>query len=465
MGRIRWAVAVAAACLAPVAAQAAGEDEIKQIRNQIEQMKRDYEARIADLEKRLSKAEAQAEQAEQAAHKVEQNAAAAPPPVKQTRSNAFNPDVSLVLQGRYANLSQNPDTYEIGGYIPTNGEVDPGPRGLSISETELTIAAKADPYFGGQATFSISPDNDIQVENAYLYTLGLGHGLALEAGRFFSKIGYLNEQHQHAWDFIDAPLPYRAYLGGQYGDDGVQLKWVAPTDLFVELGGEALRGRQFPGSDPDKNGVGLGTLFAHVGGDVGVSQSWRAGLSYLWTSPNDRQYGDDNAAGIPVTNAFSGNSRLMIFDAVWKWAPNGNPTQRNFKLQGEYFYRHENGTLTYDIDGANIPGAYESRQSGWYAQAVYQFMPRWRVGLRYDRLNYGTVDIGQVQSGVLPEADFPVLEPYRPTLATAMVDWSPSEFSRLRLQFAQDKSRPGATDNQLFLQYILSLGAHGAHTW
>jgi hypothetical protein len=44
-----------------------------------------------------------------------------------------------------------------------------------------------------------------------------------------------------------------------------------------------------------------------------------------------------------------------------------------------------------------------------------------------------------------------------------MVDWSASEFSRIRLQLAQDKSRSDATDNEVFLQYIVSLGAHGAH--
>jgi len=44
-----------------------------------------------------------------------------------------------------------------------------------------------------------------------------------------------------------------------------------------------------------------------------------------------------------------------------------------------------------------------------------------------------------------------------------MLDWSPSEFSRLRLQFARDHSRQDATDNQVLLQYIMSLGAHGAH--
>jgi hypothetical protein len=44
-----------------------------------------------------------------------------------------------------------------------------------------------------------------------------------------------------------------------------------------------------------------------------------------------------------------------------------------------------------------------------------------------------------------------------------MVDWSASEFSRVRLQLARDYSRRGEPDNQLFLQYIVSLGAHGAH--
>jgi hypothetical protein len=44
-----------------------------------------------------------------------------------------------------------------------------------------------------------------------------------------------------------------------------------------------------------------------------------------------------------------------------------------------------------------------------------------------------------------------------------MIDYSWSEFSRLRLQFAQDKSMQGVTDHQFTLQYIMSLGAHGAH--
>jgi hypothetical protein len=46
-----------------------------------------------------------------------------------------------------------------------------------------------------------------------------------------------------------------------------------------------------------------------------------------------------------------------------------------------------------------------------------------------------------------------------------MLDYSPSEFSRFRVQLAQDNSRQNLSDNQFFVQYIMSLGAHGAHSY
>src|SRR3546814_7619883 len=92
----------------------------------------------------------------------------------------------------------------------------------------------------------------ISVEEAYINTLALPAGLAVKFGRFFSDIGYQNHVHAHAWDFADAPLVYRAFFGGQLGDDGVQVRWLAPTDLFVELGAEGLRGAAFPDGGDDR---------------------------------------------------------------------------------------------------------------------------------------------------------------------------------------------------------------------
>ena len=371
------------------------------------------------------------------------------------------------MEGTYADLSRDPDNHHISGFM-TPPDVGPGQRGLSIAETELSISASIDPWFSGYFTAALQPGGGIEVENAYFKTSAIGHGISLAGGRFFSDIGYLNPQHQHAWDFVDAPLPYQAFLGGQLANDGAQLKWVAPTELFLELGGEVGSGQAFPGEENNLNGAHLYTLFGHVGGDLGDSNSWRVGVSYLHVNPENRTYDDTDGTGAPVTDAFSGTSQLWIADAVWKWAPDGNPTRRNFKLQGEYFWRNEDGALTFDQDGAAggpLSGSYTSSQDGWYAQAIYQFMPRWRIGLRYSELDSGNPDIGLVSSGTLSAADFPLLASYNPSAVTAMIDWSPSEFSRFRLQYGVDRAQDGAADNQLFLQYIMSLGAHGAHTW
>jgi len=467
------AVVIALAVPLPALAQDA---ELGKIREEIRQMKEGYEKRIQELEKRLSEAEVKAGRAESAANNAEQNAAVAQTASAAAASarggeNAFNPAMSLILQGTYARTSQDPNRFQITGFAPSGGEVGPPKRSFSLGETELNVSANIDPYFRGVAIASLAPEGGIGVEEAYFQTLALPHGLVVKGGRFFSGLGYLNEQHQHVWDFQDAPLVYKAFLGSQLKQDGVQLKWVAPTDLFIEVGAEFSAGDRFPGSDRNKNGIGGSALFGHLGGDIGTSTAWRTGVSYMKTSPNARSYQDTDSFGGAVTNSFSGSANLWGVDGVLKWAPNGNSTYYNFKLQGEYFRLKQNGTLTYDDTAQAVPqfGAtfsdyLRADQSGWYLQGVWQFYPRWRVGYRYDALRYGTLNNGIVNNGLGPAAaDFPVLASHSPARNTLMFDFSPTEFSRLRLQLASDKSRLGVTDNQVFVQYLYSLGAHGAH--
>jgi hypothetical protein len=447
--------------LVPSLSQAEIDPDLTSLREEIAQMKQAYEQRINALELRLVQAEARAAAGPATAHQVvaQQNPTAA------TQSNSFNPEVSMILAGSYNNLKQDPNAYRITGFIPTLGDVGPGKRGFSLGESELTISANVDPDWRGVAIASLAPSGGVNMENAYFQRIGLGHGLSFKGGRFFSGIGYMNEQHAHAWDFADTPLVYKAFLGNQLADDGLQLKWLAPTDTFLEFGAEAGRGRTFPGADNNKNGVSQAALFAHLGDDVGVSNAWRIGVSLLSGTPNERGYTDADRTGTMVSNSFSGKSRLWIADGIWKWAPDGNATVTNFKLQGEYFRRREDGQLASDtgLCSGACADSYNSSQSGWYVQGVYQFMPHWRFGLRHDALTYGTVNIGLISSGVLTAADFPVLVAHDPRRETAMLDYSPSEFTRFRLQWAHDNSGVGVADNQIFLQYIFNLGTHGAH--
>jgi len=446
------ACAVALACGHPFGVSANDSTELEKIRSEIQQMKENYEARILSLEAKLQEAQTAAGKAQESASKAETAALQAAGNTTAS-ANAFNPGISLILSGIYANRSQD-SNYHITGF-QAGGEVGPGLRGLSLAESELGIYSNIDHYFYGGINLSMHPDDTVSVEEAFMQTSALPAGFTVKGGRFFSGIGYLNEQHAHAWDFVDNPLAYQAFLGGQYGDDGVQVKWVAPTETFVELGAEAGRGRVAGTSGKDKNGAGMGSLFAHVGGDVGISNSWRAGLSYLHVAPSGRISPDLDATGNFVSNSFSGTSRVWIADFVWKWAPNGNSNTTNFKLQGEYLNRSESGNLTYNVAAANTTARYSADQSGWYVQGIYQFLPYWRAGVRYDRLDGGSVDYTGNNANLLRSN-------YSPDRVSLMLDYSPSEFSRLRLQLAQDRSRENATDNQIFLQYIMSLGTHGA---
>jgi hypothetical protein len=372
--------------------------------------------------------------------------------------------MSVILAGNYANLSEDPETYSIAGFIPSGGEVGPGERSFNLGESELTFSANVDPYFFANFTAAVESEGEIGVEEAYFKTLALPAGLLLKGGRFFSGVGYLNEVHAHAWDFIDQPLVYQAFFGGQLAEDGLQLKWLAPTALFVELGIEAGNGGAFPGTRRDRNGMNSWAALAHIGSDIGDSTSWRAGLSWLDTDAEDRAYEDVDHLGLPVENAFTGSSRTWIADATLKWAPHGNSFRRSLKVQGEYMRREEEGDLAFDTAGLGLTGDYDSRQSGWYLQSVYQFIPRWRIGARYDALDADDADIALVENGTLLPGDFPLLLPASPSRFSLMLDWSPSEFSRMRAQYAWDEARIGEEqDEQFFLQYLYSIGAHGAH--
>lgn len=462
----KFILAAALCALATPVLAAPQSQELDALRAEFDQkfkaLQTDYEARLKALEGRVQAAEAQAgtaqATAQSAAATAEQTARATPPPAPP--SNAFNPDISLILQGAYNDRAGG--ERPISGFLPA-GEHAHAERGFTLDHTELVMSANVDPYLRGYLSLAFL-DEEVEVEEAWFQSLQLGHGFTVKGGRFRSGIGYQNEKHPHAWDFADNNLVYEALFGEGLLQDGLQLRWLAPTELFFELGAEVAKGQFFPGSDAgaDKNGAGSWAAFAHLGGDVGASHSWRSGLSYLKARPREREGWVDDLNDVEALTLFSGDSKTWLADFVWKWAPDGNPRERNFTFAAEYFQRDENGELTCTDNGIaggaclDLTDRYDSDQSGWYAQAVYQFMPRWRVGTRYSRLSSGSTDFGTNAASLDGSSE-------HPERWSLMTDFSPSEFSRFRLQYNRDEALRGDTDHQFILQYIMSLGPHGAH--
>jgi hypothetical protein len=478
------ALALALAWGAAGASHAQTSNDLEQIRQEIQAIKQDYEKRIQELEKRLKQAEQAAQQAQasaqtaaeqakasaqqaaeqvQAAQRTEPPQTAAPPaPAGGTAAqNAFNPAISLILQGAYQQYNTDPASRSVTGYLPPGAFLE-GNKGFNLNETELTLSANVDQLFYGQATLAFA-EGQVETEEAFVSTPALGHGLTLKALRFFSGIGYGNSVHAHAWDFVDPALVQQAFLGSNLGVDGVQASWIAPLPVYVELGGEIGNAVEFPFTDTSsKNGFSTGTLFGRLGGDIGTSHSYRLG-AWLLNSQNlvDGASALDLDARTGVTNTLAGgNTRIWGLDFVYKWSPDGNPTDRNFKLVAEWMHRELTGDLTFDSGGpgSNTDG-FNAKQSGWYAQGIYQFLPRWRAGLRYGQLDNGTISAGSNAANGITATGF------SPQRWSAMVDWSPSEFSRLRLQYNNDRTQLGLDDHQLFLQAIFSLGTHGAHRY
>lgn len=352
--------------------------------------------------------------------------------------NAFNPAIAVILNGFYAHHSLNPHDYAPAGFALA-GDAGPIPQGLSLGESEVSLAANVDEKFYGQLTLSVHSDNgkdQLGIEEAFLDTTALPAGLTMRVGRFFSDIGYLNSHHAHTDKFSDRPLPYQAFLGGQYGDDGVQVRWVAPTDIFLEFGGEAFRGQNYPSGGATHSGVGATSLFAHAGGDVGVENSWLAGVSMLHS----------NTAG--AEDGFSGINKLYIADATWKWAPRGNTKDGGILLRSEYFIDDRNGTFA---DPANVlpDQAWTGKRHGWYVEGVYRINRQWETGYRYDQ-------VWSSNSGPYASS----FDPHRHSL---MLTWLNSEFSLVRLQLSRDQPGPGTNDTAISLQFQAAMGAHGAH--
>ncbi len=416
------------------------EARLKTLEQNAEAQRKQTEAALAALE--LARAEIEQLKGSQATAVAAAPVAVAEEPAAASgggdNPNAFNPAISIILNGSYSGHTLDPDAYARSGF-PLVGEGAPSARGFSLGESEISFATNIDEKFYGQLTLAIGSEDgetDLGIEEAYLETTALPSGMTLRAGRFFSNIGYLNSHHAHTDKFFDRPLPYQAFLGNQYGDDGLQLRWVAPTDLFVEVGAEIFRGQNYPSGGAGHGGAGVKTLFGHVGGDIGNESSWLAGVAMLQSRSEGAEDG------------FVGDSRLYVADATFKWAPEGNFKDGGVTVRGEYFVDQRDGDYVNPED-STLDQPWDGTRRGAYVEGVYRINRNWETGYRYDRL--WADDSGPYASN------------YDPNRHTVMLAWLNSEFSLLRLQYSHDRPNPDDTDNALSLQYQVSLGAHGAH--
>jgi len=200
-------------------------------------------------------------------------------------------------------------------------------------------------------------------------------------------------------------------------------------------------------------GPRLTTVFVKLAPDLGYDHAVQFGGWGAWASQQQEVHEE------PVIHALEGDAWMWGLDAVYKYSAGRSHGHGDVKLQAEYLRQGKDLAVTYHKDNPAIVGAdRDFSEDGFYVQGWYGFAPRWRLGLRYDKVGL----INEVTSGGATLKEWDSSDRW-----TAALTWAPTEFSQLRLQYARadlsvDDGKREAF-NSLYLQWMMSLGTHGAH--
>jgi len=368
----------------------------------------------------------------------------------------FVPNISAILDFSY--IYRNLDDLEFGrlylpGYSTITDDYNYGLNGFSFSYFELALESVVDPYFDLFAVFQFT-DGEFSIEEAFFKTRSLPAGFQIKGGKFFSGLGRLNSLHDHRWNFCDQPLIYNSIFGAiNLNDLGVQLNWVAPTDLFLKLGFEVFQAQNqesysFHNEDMiigdtiyERSPVPLFVSFFKTSIDIGNVVLY-GGVSYATGKIN--KYYEDAGYGI------SGTTQIWGIDLTVKYLID---SYRYLNLQSEYFYQNIKGDRITGLDSMDIRKGHQ----GFYTELVWRYSRRWRCGIRYDLVKGG--DNLYLDENINLTGDL--------TKLSSMIEFNATEFSRIRIQYNYSKAK--VLDNELkgfseiFINCNLAIGAHGAH--
>jgi len=415
---------------------------------------------------------------EQRIEKLEQAAAERTPPPAPTQStasafvqNLFNPDISLI--GDVALAATNLDdsaaeSLAVPGYLERT-EREGKLLGFNFNYLELAFNAAVDPYFDFSGVVTVE-SGGVDVEEMFIDTRQLPFGLQLRVGKFLSAFGRLNGMHKHYWDFYDAPLVYEAFIGGEgLKNPGLRVSWTAPVDFLLQINAEVYQG-VFDES-PTFNAIGY-DLTTTDGKEVSAKAPFVPAL-YVGSIKTSFDFGDhvfllggSVMYGHSTQTSIEGEATDMAFSAPGTVLYDAELTYkylissyRSIAWQTEYLGRLSSGQLALASDG--LLHHEDKQQGGLYSQLVWRFDEpgQWRVGVRFDLL---------AQNSVVVDGDRQQFDNL-PARYTGMLEYSPTEFSRFRLQYSYDRSRDLEERQQdvheVMLQVNFAVGPHGAHSF
>ncbi len=314
----------------------------------------------------------------------------------------------------------NPEISVTGNLLLIARDASPQRDNAELREVEVSFQSALDPFSTAKVFLTFSED-EIGVEEGYLYWVGLPGRIRLDAGKFRQQLGDLNRWHAHALPETEYPLVYQRFLGEE-GLAGVGLSFYTALPLSLAGGTHEvwLQGTTAE-SDPLYEG--------------GTQPSLLGRLQSFWQL-NRSTYTHIGVTGVGGNNSDADlQSRLLGLDFRLTYRPPEAATRRDitFRAEGYRLHATEAGLIT------NRYGAFASLQ--------IRTSRRWIFGARYDWVEAprGTND--------------------REWRITPTITWWQSEFVYLRLEGEHGNSDLEGTSNQLRLQVVLAMGPHKHETY
>ena len=255
-----------------------------------------------------------------------------------------------------------------------------------------------------------------EIEEGYLYWVGLPGGIGLKAGKFRQEIGLYNRWHTHALLEVGRPLAAVTFLG----EDGLIQTGASLTSPALSIG---------PSTQTALFEVTTGTNDALFAGGNDLSVLGR--VQSFW-DVGRTSYFQVGATGVLGENEdVSLQSRLLSLDLAYRWEPS---IYRGISLKGEWYFAEQ------DLGGVVETG------HGGYGQLNFRLTRSFILGARADFVDgYGTA---------------PHVVQVVPSLT-----WWQSEWVRIRLQYNMVRPEGGAANHTVLAQVVWAMGPHKHETY
>jgi len=379
------------------------------------------------------------------------------------------------------------------------GGHDPRRRGFTFQQAEVSLVGAVDPYFTAEAHLLFS-EHGAELEEAFLVSQALPHGLQLKGGYYLTEFGRLNPTHPHSWSWLDQPVVNTRLFGAEgMRGAGVRLAWLTPAPWYSELflsvqnaSGETMTSflgepgeaeetedHDHAGKAADNRpavvlplprhgaeaaaGAGIGgrPLVEHpVSGLGDLAWAMRGGNAWDLSSQVSAQLGLAGAWG-PNGTGPEGRTGIYGLDWVMKWRPTVNRWRWPFLTwETELMfrdYRADAGELILEDGGHEELPAETLEDWGFYSQLLYGPRYPWAIGLRLEHAAGSGDSVGGRDQDPLRDDR---------TRISPLLLYQISEYSRLRFQYNFDRASHLDEDAHTFWVGIeFLIGQHPAHQY